>query len=112
MYFILLWFQNGDAILNTNKLVTAVSGAAETVLNSKDVTPKKKMMNGSANLPVTGILPGHIIDPQKGIMGITGKAPAPPPKEGVASANERVQNYINNLETNGISKLGGTSSLG
>ena len=109
---ILFWFKNGDAILNTNKIVTAVSSAAGSATNSKDVTPKKKMVNGSANLPVSGILPGHMMDPQKGTMGITGKAPAPPPKEGVTSANERVQNYINNLETSGISKMGGTSSLG
>ena len=63
-------------------------------------------MNGTANLP------NHIIDPQKGTMGVTGKAPAPPPKEGITTANERVQNYINNLETNGISNMSGANSLG
>ena len=52
------------------------------------------------------------MDLQKGTMGMTGKAPAPPPKEGVATANERVQNYINNLEGSGISKMDGTNSLG
>ena len=63
-------------------------------------------MNGSANLSSHNIM----LDSQKGTMGGTGKAPAPPPKDG--SANERVQNYINNLETDGILKMEGTSSLG
>ena len=97
--------------MNTNKAATTAavpSSIAGSVTNSKDATPKKKMMNGTANFP-----PGQqMVDPQKGTMGMTGKAPAPPPKEGVTSANERVQNYINNLETTGITKMGGTNSLG
>ena len=97
--------------MNTNKAATVAvpSSIAGSVTNSKDVTPKKKMMNGTANFP-----PGtqQMVDPQKGTMGMTGKAPAPPPKEGVTSANERVQNYINNLETSGMSKMAGTNSLG
>ena len=87
--------------MNTNKpTATVPSSTAGSVINSKDATPKKKMMNGTANFP-----PGpNMVDPQKATMGMTGKAPAPPPKEGVTSANERVQNYINNLQTTGMSK--------
>ena len=89
------------------KTATSIAGS---VVTSKDATPKK-MMNGIAATNLPGG-PHMMIDPQKVAMGITGKAPAPPPKEGAAAANERVQNYINNLEPNGISKMGGTSSLG
>ena len=90
------------------KTATSIAGS---VVTSKDATPKK-MMNGIAATNHPGGGPHMMMDPQKGTMGITGKAPAPPPKEGAAAANERVQNYINNLEPNGISKMGGTSSLG
>jgi len=69
------------------------------------------MMNGSAAKFPPGSQP-NMIDPTKVAMGMTGKAPAPPPKEGVTSANERVQNYINNLETTGMNKMAGTNSLG
>ena len=95
--------------MNTNKTTAAVpSSTAGSVINSKDATPKKNMMNGNANFP-----PGpNMVDPTKAKMGMTGKAPAPPPKEGVQGANERVQNYINNLETTGMPKMAGTNSLG
>ena len=63
--------------MNTNKPTAAVpSSTAGSVINSKDATPKKKMMNGTANFP-----PGpNMVDPQKATMGMTGKAPAPPQK--------------------------------
>ena len=92
-------------MLNTNKAIAATTGALANAASNPKATPTKKssMMNGSAN-PA-----GAMIEPQKMARGITGKAPAPPPKDGVSTANERVQNYINNLETHNVD---GTSSLG
>ena len=106
--------QNGEAVINTNK-VNAVTSGGGSGSNSKDATPKKKtsVMNGSATHNHLGPY-NPMLDIQTGgqnPMGKTGKAPAPPPKDGVASANERVQNYINNLESN-HANMDGTSSLG
>ena len=77
---------------------TSTTGGLTTTLTSATTTTATAAANG--NVMNGGLGGGGPKMPAPALVGKTGKLPAPDPG-GINAANERVQNYINNLEVDG-----------
>ena len=78
---------------------TSTTGGGLTTLTSATTTTATAAANGNVMNGGLGGGGGPKM-PAPALVGKTGKLPAPDPG-GINAANERVQNYINNLEVDG-----------
>ena len=88
-------------LASTSAVAATTTGTSTTggltTLTSATTTTATAAANGNV---MNGGLGGGPKMPAPALVGKTGKLPAPDPG-GINAANERVQNYINNLEVDG-----------